>query len=122
MHPLFATAFSFLEKPDLASYKPGQHILIEDKLIAIVAHESGRAISDGQLEAHRQYIDIQYLISGDESIGWASTSLCDPIDTYDAARDLLFFSNTPATKIKLSLACLLFFTRMMPTFLIEGTD
>ena len=101
MHPLFATAFSFLEKPDLANYEPGQHILIKDKLIAIVAHESGRAINDGQLEAHRQYIDIQYLISGDESIGWASTSLCNPIDTYDATRDLLFFSNTPATKIKL---------------------
>jgi YhcH/YjgK/YiaL family protein len=101
MHPLFADAFSFLENPDLANYDPGKFVLIEDKLIAIIAHESGRVMSAGKLEAHRQYIDIQYLISGDESMGWASTSLCEPMGTYDATRDLLFFKNTPTTQIKL---------------------
>jgi YhcH/YjgK/YiaL family protein len=47
---------------------------------------------EGKMEAHRQYIDIQYVITGDEVIGWQP--LCnagDVVDDSHAANDAWFY-------------------------------
>ena len=95
LHPLFAKAFEFLNRADLTELEAGKHELVGDKLFAIIAHDKGRKVTEGELEAHREYIDIQYIISGDESMGWKP---CDNLTTsmeYDAERDLEFFTEDP---------------------------
>ncbi len=69
LHKEFKTAFEFLNQFDINSLETGE-IKINDNVFAIVAQENSRKEDDAYLEAHRQYIDIQYIISGDEYMGW----------------------------------------------------
>ena len=92
--------FGFLDQPNLAGLKDGTYEISGDRVYAIVAHENGRTVDDGQLEGHRKYLDIQYVISGDESMGWAPREgLMTAVD-YDAERDLEFFGGPPASLVR----------------------
>jgi beta-galactosidase beta subunit len=42
-------------------------------------------------EAHRRYLDIQYVIDGAEAMGWAPLDGLVVTDPYDAARDIAFY-------------------------------
>ncbi len=88
-------AFGFLDQPGLAELPDGEYEIFGDRVYAIIAHENGRQIDEGKLEGHRKYIDIQYVISGEESMGWkAREGLVRSMD-YDAERDLEFFEGKP---------------------------
>lgn len=92
-HFLFHEAFDYA----IANYKllgEGKHIVVEDKIILIIANNDLRDKNEAPLEAHRQYIDIQIVISGTESYGVRDTNRCDnSCDGYDAERDIEFFED-----------------------------
>lgn len=93
-------AFGFLDQPGLAELPEGKHEIAGDRVYAIIAREDGRAIEEGKLEAHRKYIDIQYVISGDESMGWKNREgLVNSVD-YDEEQDLEFFEGTPGSIVR----------------------
>jgi YhcH/YjgK/YiaL family protein len=102
MHAGFRQAFEFLARADLKSLEPGRHELLGDRLFALVNRDTGRGRSGARLEAHRKYIDIQYLVAGSEEIGWRPTSECmRVVEPYDPARDIAFFADQPSTWIRL---------------------
>lgn len=101
LHSRFAAAFDFLAQPHLDQLESGSYILEQEFLTAIVAREHGRSLREGKLEAHERFIDIQYLISGNESIGWAPSQDLTPTAPYDAERDLIFFNEPPQTTVQL---------------------
>jgi biofilm protein TabA len=95
-HPGLAEGLAFLRQPMLASLSDGKHPIDGERLFAIVAHDQGRGRHGAFFEAHRKYIDIQYVVSGDETIGWESLDRCSTIrQPYDAETDLAFFSDRP---------------------------
>jgi len=92
--------FGFLDQPGLAELPDGKHEICGDRVFAIIAREQGRKVDDGELEGHRKYLDIQYVISGDESMGWRSREgLKNSVD-YDAERDLEFFEGDAKSVIR----------------------
>ena len=93
-------AFGFLDQPGLAELSDGKYEILGDRVYAIVAHESGRSVSEGQLEGHRKHIDIQYVVSGDESMGWAPREGLTPSVEYDEEKDLEFFDGEPASIVQ----------------------
>jgi YhcH/YjgK/YiaL family protein len=91
-------ALRFLAQTDLTKLALGRHAIAGDRLYAIVAKDDGRGHERARLEAHRRYIDIQYVVSGTEEIGWRSCASCASIATpYDPAKDVMFFGDTPET-------------------------
>ena len=40
------------------------------------------------LEAHRQYLDIQYIVKGKEVMGWADLKDCEPVGEFQDAKDV----------------------------------
>jgi biofilm protein TabA len=105
-------AFGFLDQPGLEELPDGKHNIIGDRVFAMISHDQGRAISDGQLEGHRKYIDIQYVISGDESMGWsARAGLVDSVE-YDEEKDLEFFEGEPESIARVPPGC---FAVFLPT-------
>src|SRR5262245_57743243 len=91
LHPGFAAGIAALRRPDLASLEVGRHVLDGDRLSVIIGRDAGRGHSGARLEAHRRYIDIQYVISGREEIGWRPTAECSRIsEAYSDERDILF--------------------------------
>lgn len=96
MHPEFARAFAFLERGDLAELPAERHEIDGDRLFCMISKGPGRPRAEAKLEAHRKYIDIQYVIAGDEEMGWKPTSDCRVVDVpYDADKDIEFFKDEP---------------------------
>lgn len=67
-------------------------------MFAIVAKAAGRKKEDAQLETHKQYIDIQFILSGNDMMGWKPKSSCtQPSAKYDQETDIQFFKDEPDT-------------------------
>ena len=96
MHPGFAQAFAFLRRSDLAELPAERHEIDGDKLFCMISKGPGRPRTEAKLEAHRKYIDIQYVIAGDEEMGWKLTTDCHVVDVpYDGDKDIMFFKDEP---------------------------
>lgn len=100
LHPLFPQLFAYLRANDPATLAAGRHDLDGERLFAIVEHAQGRPRAQAPLEAHRRYIDLQLVLSGEEAMGWRSLGQCrQPCGDHDAARDIRFFDDAPAAWI-----------------------
>jgi len=74
LHPLFPKAFQFLKTLSPQSLTPGRMEIDGDALYVMVVKTDGKTHSGAVLESHKKYIDIQYQISGTDSIGWLPKS------------------------------------------------
>lgn len=97
LHPDFADAFRFLNHPGIETLPDGRYEVDNRNVYAMVARTQGRNIDEGLLEGHRQYIDIQYVIAGDESMGWHNRVGLRNATEYDTEKDLEFFEGKPAS-------------------------
>ena len=96
IHPAFEKAFAFLSQDGLAELPEGRHEIDGDRLFCIIDKSPGRSRAEAKLEAHRKYIDIQYIIAGTDEMGWKPTADCKMIDTeYDGDKDIMFFKDQP---------------------------
>ena len=111
LHPDFERAFSFLTKDDLADLPVGKYEIDGDRLFAIIQKENGKSKSEAVLEAHRKYIDIQYVVSGTDEMGWRPTSACKSIESpYSEAEDIGFFKDEPQSWTKVEAGHFAIFT------------
>jgi len=95
-HGGFRAAFDFLRQAHLAELPEGRYAIDGDRLYVILARAQGRGRAGAPLEAHRRYVDIQYVIAGRERIGIRPTADCRVVATpYDAAKDIVFFKDEP---------------------------
>ena len=96
MHSAFKEAFAFLNSENLSELPVGKQEIDGDRLFYSISKGPGRSRAEAKLEAHRKYIDIQYVVSGSEEMGWSPISMCDDRATeYDAEKDIEFFNNEP---------------------------
>ena len=96
--PRIAAGFEFLARPDLESLAAGRVEIDGDELFAIVGKENGRGREQALLEAHRRYLDIQYVVSGTDQIGWLPISDCRRVKLeYDEGKDVALYFDRPAT-------------------------
>ena len=84
----FEQGLRWLAEQDVAGMAPECYELAGDDLFAMVQEYDTKPKSEGFWEAHREYADIQYVVSGAEHMGYA------PIDAltqgeYDEGRDFL---------------------------------
>jgi len=94
-------AIAFLLRDDLATLETGKHILTPNGTYAAISEYDTRP--EGKFEAHRKYIDIQYLVSGKEFVQIASMSQKgEEIVPFDETKDIEFFKvNGPVISILL---------------------
>jgi YhcH/YjgK/YiaL family protein len=71
LHPAFRDAFAFISRPDLAALPAGTHEIDGRRVYALVQDYQTKPEAEGQWEAHRRYIDLQYVVSGVERFGCA---------------------------------------------------
>jgi YhcH/YjgK/YiaL family protein len=91
-HHRLSRGFEFLQTTKLEELADGKHEIDGTRLFALVAHDQGRGRDGAILEVHRKYIDIQYVISGNELLGWRPLTNCKAVkQAYDFETDLAFF-------------------------------
>jgi biofilm protein TabA len=86
-----ARGLEYLRATDMRSVALGRHDLDGDHLFALVQEYTTRAADQCVWEAHRRYIDVQFVVTGAERMGVASLGQMSEREAYDAARDVAFF-------------------------------
>lgn len=85
-------ALTFLRTTDLDALQPGKHDLA-DGLFAIVEKYDTKPASDDSIwETHRKMLDVQYIVAGQERMGWMALDERAQVKTpYDEASDKTFY-------------------------------
>ena len=87
-------ALEFLRSHDFTTMEDGKYPIHGEDSVAILQRYETREPDSGKPEAHRRYVDVQYIVSGREEMGWCPMSpelkVCDP---YDQEKDIVFFDN-----------------------------
>lgn len=81
---------AWLKKTDLKNIPDGKYEIDGTKVYASV--QTYETKQDANYEAHKKYIDIQYMITGAEKIGVTHLSNCTTCIEYDEVRDLEFYT------------------------------
>ncbi len=65
-------------------------------MFAMVQAGMTRPLQELKLEAHRNYIDVQYMAEGQEIMEWDNISKLKESAAYDCQRDIVFFDGSGA--------------------------
>lgn len=97
-------AFAFLKNNDLNKIARGKYPIDGDNVFASVTIDSSKNFDKTNWESHRKYIDLQYVINGEELIGVYPVSKATVTREYDEKResanysaDGKLYSATPGT-------------------------
>jgi YhcH/YjgK/YiaL family protein len=86
---------ALLNEDDVRNAAPGKYEVDGENLFYIVDEYETKPVQEGRLEIHRKYLDIQYIISGEECIGLAPLEELSEESPYDGKRDLAFYEYEP---------------------------
>ena len=89
LHPAFPKAFEFLA--GCTSDTPAGRVELDgNKLFALVQEYDTKA--EGSFETHKKYIDIQFILSGTEIIGWTDLGSLNQDAPYNSEKDITFYN------------------------------
>lgn len=119
---LIQRGLTFLQETDFTTLAPGRHDIEGDKLFAMVQDYQSKPLEEGVWEAHRRFIDIQYIVSGEERIGYTCLDNLTASQDYDQEKDCQFFTGTGDTLSAFCGTFLIFFPTdaHMPGLQIQG--
>jgi len=82
----------------------GKYVIDGDKLFFMVNQYDTRDQEDVMFEIHRNYIDIQYVVEGEELMGVAPVANSTEIIPYNQEKDIAFVNVANAAHYVASLA------------------
>lgn len=85
-------ALKYLEERDFLGVEPGKYEIDGSKMFALVQEYESKPVEQGIWEAHRKYIDIQYVVCGREKMGYACIDSMKVQQEYDDDKDCLLLT------------------------------
>ena len=85
-------AFAFLKNNNLQTLAPGRYAIDSNNVYATITENPTKDVDSTKWESHRNYIDLQSVVSGEEKIGVAPINKLTVTMPYDATRDLINYS------------------------------
>jgi biofilm protein TabA len=92
INPLLAEGLKFISENNFEEIEPGKFYLKDNLLYAMVQEYETKPSSNCKPEAHRAYTDIQFIVSGEELIGYQTLDGQEPSETYLVEKDVEFFN------------------------------
>lgn len=94
--PRFIKAFEYLANTDFTALAAGRHDVQGDEVFAMVqSYDSRLKNADSLWEAHRKYIDIQYIRAGVEQMGYGPAEPLVISTPYSSENDVVLFKEKP---------------------------
>ena len=90
LSPNLKKAIDFLRSPDLHLLPDGRVEIDGDRVFALVQRFETKWSATPKFECHQKYIDIQFVLSGEEIIGWAPTERMEITAADEADKDISF--------------------------------
>ena len=91
-HAGFAESFDFLKKAVEENLPVGRYEIDSDRVFAFIQEYTSKA--DSSFEAHKNYIDIQCLVSGSELMEVVDISASEEKTAYNADNDIAFWNDS----------------------------
>jgi biofilm protein TabA len=95
LHPHFKLGFDFIQSFNKSNFKEGRNEILDDDVFALVFNLNNFE-PNTKLEAHNNYVDIQFVLSGTERMGWKNRLDCNSTETnFNTEKDVQFFNDQP---------------------------
>lgn len=104
-----AQAFDYLNHTDLQNIATGKYAIDGDRLFAIVQEYDTIDEANEQMETHKKYIDVQYMISGAERVGLALLKDQAISKSYSEEEDFMLYKDAPDFYCTLSVGMFMIF-------------
>jgi len=91
LSPRIKVALDNITEVDYSSFEPGEYAIDEKNIFALVSHYTTKSQSSAQFEAHKKYIDVQYMISGTEWVGYTPYTGQATCKTYHEEHDYALY-------------------------------
>ena len=102
-------AFNYIKNSDLINLSSGKYEIDGENIFALINEYKTKPKSEGKLEAHRKYIDVQYVICGEELMGYAPLGTQTILEPYKEKNDILFFKGDKSfTKVSTGMFAIFF--------------
>jgi YhcH/YjgK/YiaL family protein len=101
-------AFQYLRQTNFDKLEKGKYEVDGDNVFAIVNDYETKDKSECSVEAHRRYIDIQYMVKGTEMFGYAPLSHHIPCVEYNTEKDAALY-NEEVVYLKLEAGMFIIF-------------
>lgn len=86
-------AISHIKSLDLEKIETGKYS-VNDFFYYSIQEYNTKPITECKIEAHRKYVDIQYIIKGKELIRTANINTLDSATTYNEEKDCIFYNES----------------------------
>jgi YhcH/YjgK/YiaL family protein len=84
-------ALQYLRSTDFSILEPGRYDIDGENIYALVSVYNTKPLSSAKWEAHKKYIDIQYVASGKEKMGVTSSDKVIPLEDYSENNDCTIY-------------------------------
>jgi YhcH/YjgK/YiaL family protein len=102
-------AFEYIKATDLKKINPGKYEIDGENIFALISEYKTKSEQEGKLEAHRKYIDVQYVISGEEKMGYVPLNGQQILEPYKEENDIIFFTGDKSfTKVSSGMFAIFF--------------
>lgn len=92
INPNFARAIDFALNTDLFALPVGRHDIDGDNVFAIINEYTTKPVEECDPESHRDYADIQIMITGTEKFGYTPLDGQQPAVAYSEEKDVALYS------------------------------
>ena len=102
-------SFEYIRITDLKNLPAGRYPIDGENIFALVSEYQTKPEQEGKLEAHKKYIDVQHVISGEELMGYAPLGGQKVLDPYKEENDIVFYTGDKSfTKVSEGMFAIFF--------------
>ena len=89
--------------------EPGRYEIDGENIFALINEYKTKSELEGKLEAHRKYLDVQYVIEGEELMGYTPIGSQQILEPYKEENDIIFFKGEKSfTKVSSGMFAIFF--------------
>jgi YhcH/YjgK/YiaL family protein len=92
--PTLQKALEYLKNTDFTKMEIGRQEIDGDNMFALVSEYQPKPKAERRAEAHVKYVDIQYIVTGEESMGYGLLSDKNPVlEDKLNEKDIIFYKS-----------------------------
>lgn len=88
----FKKGFEFIEKCKAEGIEVGKYEIDGKNVFANVQEYNSK--EEAKFESHDNYIDVQYILKGNEMMYWEARNKCEEMIEYNPEKDVTFYKDT----------------------------
>jgi biofilm protein TabA len=87
-------ALEFIRTTDFSSVPAGKHDIDGERMFYLMNIYDTTSEDQLRYEAHQKYVDVQFIVQGQEFFGWAPLNKMIVTEEYDQEKEVAFFKGT----------------------------